>query len=348
LQVPAIVAAGGGRAAKAVYGDNKAHLEVAGRSLVGHAVAALQRVPEVSEVWVVGDAARLEATLTRELAGELRKPLTVVPEFRNLLENAWETYRRLLPDAGPGGRDPRPDERENLVLFLSSDLPLATAQEISAFIKEGAAQEVDYSLGLVSEESMQPFYPEAGGSGKDDKPGIEMAYFNLREGRVRQSNLHLVRPPKLGKRHHIEELYEHRYQKQLGNALALGWRIFWDEGGGMRVLFYFTLMHLAGAFDRRNWRWLADRFRNWVTIERVERALGALLAARLRVVSTEGGGCAVDVDNERDFDVMKERYDDWHARQEAAVLALYGTALLPERATEFEIGRWQGGEEEPT
>ncbi|MCP5059670.1 MAG: NTP transferase domain-containing protein [bacterium] len=346
--MPAIVAAGGGRAAKAVYGDNKAHLELAGRSLVGHAVAALQRVPEVSEVWVVGDAARLEATLTRELAGELCKPLTVVPEFRNLLENAWETYRRLLPGAGPAGRDPTPDERENLVLFLSSDVPLATPQEISAFIKEGAAQEVDYSLGLVSEESMQPFYPEVGSPGEAGKPGIEMAYFNLREGRMRQSNLHLARPPKLGKRQHIEELYEHRYQKQLGNALALAWRIFWDEGGGLRVLFYYSLMHLAGVFDRRRWRWLADRFRNWVTIERVERALGALLKARIRVVITEGGGCAVDVDNERDFDVMQERWDDWHARQQKTVEALYGTALLPERATEFEVRRWQGGGEDST
>lgn len=335
MQVPAIVAAGGGRAAKAVYGENKAHLELAGRSLVGHAVAALQRVPEVSEVWVVGDAARLEEALTRELAGELRKPLTVVPEFRNLLENAWETYRRLLPGAGPAGRDPTPDERENLVLFLSSDLPLATPQEISAFIKEGAAQGVDYSLGLVSEESMQPFYPEPG------KPGIEMAYFNLREGRVRQSNLHLAKPAKLGKRQPIEELYEHRYQKQLGNALALAWRIFWDEGGGLRVLFYYSLMHLAGVFDRHRWRWLADRFRNWVTIERVERALGALLKARLRVVITEGGGCALDVDNERDFEVIQERYDDWHARQQAVVTALYGKPLLPERTTDIEIRRLQ-------
>ena len=335
--MPAIVAAGGGRASKAVYGDNKAYLELAGRSLVGHAVAVLQQVPEVSEVWVVGDRDRLEATLARELDGELTKPLTVVPEFRNLLENAWETYRRLLPGAGPAGRDPTPEERDKLVLFLSSDIPMATPQEISAFIVQGAAQDVDYSLGLVSEESMQPFYPTEG------KPGIEMACFNLAEGRVRQSNLHLVRPPKLGKRNHIEEMYEHRYQKKLGNALALAWRIFWDEGGGLRVVFYYALMHLAGAFDRHRWRWLADRFRSWVTIDRVERSLGALLAARVRFVITEGGGCAVDVDNERDFDVMKERYDDWHALQLEAVVARYGRAELPERVPEATIRRWPDG-----
>lgn len=336
--MPAIVAAGGGRASKAVYRDNKAYLELAGRSLVGHVVAVLQRVPEVSEVWVVGDGARLEATLGRELAGELTKPLTVVPEFRNLLENVWETYRRLLPGAGPGGRDPTPEEREKLVLFLSSDIPMATPQEISAFIRQGAAQDVDYSLGLVSEESMQPFYPT------QDKPGIEMAYFNLCEGRVRQSNMHLVRPPKLGKRHPIEEMYEHRYQKKLGNALALAWRIFWDDVGGLRMVFFYALMHLAGAFDRNGWRWLADRFRSWVTFGRVERSLSALLAGSVRFVVTEGGGCALDVDNERDFDVMKERYDDWHALQLEAVVARYGGAELPERASEIAIERWPDGE----
>ena len=51
--------------------------------LVAHVVATLQRVPEVSEVWVVGDAARLAATL-EPLRPELCKPLHVVPQFRNL------------------------------------------------------------------------------------------------------------------------------------------------------------------------------------------------------------------------------------------------------------------------
>ncbi len=332
-QVPAIVAAGDGRAAKAVYGGNKAYLELGGMSLVSHAVAVLQRVPEVSEVWVVGNAERLEEIFRRELEGQLVKPLAVVPQFRNLLENVWETYRRLLPGAGPAGRDPTPEEAEQLVLFLSSDIPMASSQEISAFIQQSIAQDVDYSLGLVTEESMAPFYPTA------DAPGIEMAYFNLREGRVRQSNLHLVRPPKLGKRNYIEEMYEHRYQKQLGNALALAWRIFWDEGGGLRVLGYYGLMHLAGVFDRHRWRWLADRLRSWIALERVERAVGALLATRFRFVITEGGGCAVDVDNERDFDVMQERWDDWHARQEEAVRARYGPPALPEPRADLTVAR---------
>ena len=44
-QVPAIVAAGDRRAAKAVYGESKVYLELGGRPLVAHVVAMLQRVP---------------------------------------------------------------------------------------------------------------------------------------------------------------------------------------------------------------------------------------------------------------------------------------------------------------
>ena len=50
--------AGDRGAAKAVRGENKVFLEVGGLPLVAHVVLALQDVPEVSAVWVVGDAER--------------------------------------------------------------------------------------------------------------------------------------------------------------------------------------------------------------------------------------------------------------------------------------------------
>ena len=56
---------------------------------------------------------------------------------------------------------------------------------------------------------MRAFYPEAPGKG-----GIHMAYFNLREGRFRQSNLHLIRPGRVLNRCYVEEMYEHRHQRE--------------------------------------------------------------------------------------------------------------------------------------
>ena len=175
MGVPAVVAAGERRAAKAVHGESKPYLVLAGRTLVEHVVAMLQRVPEVSEVWVVGNAERLEAVLgTAAFRGELAKPLHVVPQFRNLYENAWETYRRLLPGAGPDGRDPGPDDADQPVLYLSADLPFATPQEVSAFVQQGTTAGCDYALGLSTEDAMSDFYPES-----PDGPGIHMAYFSI-------------------------------------------------------------------------------------------------------------------------------------------------------------------------
>ena len=323
-RVPAIVAAGDAKAARAVYGESKAYLEVGGRTLIARVVSVLQRVPEVSEVWVVGNAERLEKALDEELLRrELAKPLWIVPQYRNLYENAWYTYRRLLPGAGAEGRDPTPEEAELPVLYLSTDLPFATPQELSEFVRKSLAAHVDYALGLVTEHELEAFYP------KDGEPGITMAYFNLREGRFRQSNLHLVKPAKLGKRHHIEDMYEHRYQRQLGQALGLAWRILSDQGGGLRVLFYYGLMHVAGVLDRRGMRRLADGVRRLIAIGRVERACGALLQASFRFVVTGIGGCALDVDNEHDLDVARQRFADWTRELARAAEAQQGPLPLP-------------------
>ena len=55
--------------------------------------------------------------------------------------------------AGSEGRDPNPEEAERPVLFLSADLPFATPQEISEFIRRGAALDCDYAVGLVTEKT---------------------------------------------------------------------------------------------------------------------------------------------------------------------------------------------------
>ncbi len=328
MQVPAVVAAGDRGAAKAIHGESKAYLAVGERTLVADIVAVLQRVPEVSEVWVVGDAARLTDALGGEsLRRELVKPLTVIPQFRNLYENTWEAYRRALPGAGPEGRDPTGTaDRELPVLYLSADLPFATAQEISAFVRQSLAAGGDYALGLVTEEAMQGFYPEAG------QPGIRMAYFNLRQGRVRQSNLHLVKPAKLGHRHYIEEMYRHRYQRELGHVLALAWRLMTSEGGGFAVLASFALMHLAGLLDRHGFRRSADRLRARLDLGRIAGYCGRLLATDFRFIVTEAGGCAVDIDNEEDLETARRRYAEWRARQEERAQRIYGPLPLPPRA----------------
>jgi GTP:adenosylcobinamide-phosphate guanylyltransferase len=325
VSISAIVTAGDGPASKYVYGDNKVYLEVAGRALIARVVEVLQRVPEVSDVWVVGNAERLGELFSREeRQAEIHKPLHIVPQFRNLYENAWQTFRRLLPGAGIDGRDPKGDEIDRAVLYISGDLAFATPQEISEFLRRGSALDCDYAVGLVPEEATAEFHPSATG-----EPGIQIAYFNLREGRFRQSNLHLAKPARILNRHYIEDMYEHRYQKEFGHIAGLAWTILRSEHGGLQILFLYLLIHLASVANRRGFQRIADFFRRFVSMGAVERAVSSLLRADFRFVNTEAGGCAVDIDKESEFDVAELCFDEWSAAQAKKAERLYGPPALP-------------------
>lgn len=324
MGIPAVVAAGDRGAAKTIHGESKVFLRLAGRPLVVHTVLALQAVPEISEVWVVGDAERLGAALAEpDVRARLRKPIRVQEQFGNLYENAWETYRRLLPGAGPAGRDPSDAELDLRVLYLSADLPFATPQEVSQFIQRAQALDCDYALGLVPEDAMDDFLPAPAGG-----PGIQVATFDLREGRVRQNNLHLVAPARLRNRHYIQDMYEHRHQRELRQMLGVAWRLLRNERGGLAVLWYFLLMHLAMQADVHGWRRLADRIRRLIPIARIERGVSDLLGTRFRFVLTDVGGCAIDIDLDEQLEAAEARYEEWRAGQARRAERLVGPLPL--------------------
>lgn len=305
-------------------GESKVYLDVDDRPLVLHVVLALQAVPEVDAVWVVGNAARLAEVFSEPVVAQFAKPLHILGQFRNLFENCWESYRRALPDAPPEGRNPVGADADFQVLYLSADLPFATPQEISDFIRKGQALGADYALGLVPSESLEGFLPAVPGG-----IGIEVAFFNMREGRLRQSNLHLAKPGRMGARELIEEMYEHRHQRRIWNMLALGYKIFASDGGGLRIAFFYGLIHLGGLADRFGWRRIAAGFRRVNTLARTEDAISRLLKTKYRFVLTDVGGCAIDVDTEVEYDAVRARFHEWKEAQHARAVKLHGEFLLP-------------------
>ncbi len=323
---PAIVTAGDTRAAKAIHGESKVFLEVAGMPLVAHVVESLQAVPEISEVWVVGNRSRLEQVLRAPaFEKKLRKPLFLIEQRRNLMENCWEGFRCFLARDPDAGRDPVGDEVDQSVLYVSGDLPFAMPEELSEFIRRSEEIDCDYALGLVTEASLAGFLPAGPGG-----TGIEVAYFNLREGRVRQSNLHFARPARLGNRDRIEEMYEHRHQRKFWNMAILAWRLFWSRAAGPQIVWFYLLMHLGGLADRWHMRAVADFLRRFVTIEINERVVSRVLDTRFRFVITEAGGCGIDIDTEEELAAVREHYTRWYAEQRQRASELYG--LLGEGA----------------
>ena len=320
MGVPAIVTAGDSRAAKAVYGQSKVYLEIDGLALVAHVVRTLQDCPEVDAVWVVGDTTRLEAALGCEkLKKSLRKPLHIVPQQRDLISNAWETYRRVLSGDVLEGRDPRPDELDTEVFLLSGDIPLATAQEFSSFVQQAQAMNIDYALGLCPADSLDVFRAT-----EPDETGVSVAYFNTWDGRFRQNNLHYARPGRIGRLDRIEEMYELRHQRRFWNMFTLAIRLLASRVGGFKIAVIYGMMHAAGIADRNGYARLARLLARAVTLEVNRSTISKILDTRFAFVITESGGCGLDIDTEEEYDAIRERFEEWSTALRTRSEALYG------------------------
>jgi len=305
MRIQAILLAGDGGASKAVRGTSKAFVEIAGKPMVVHVLETLLHTPEISEVFAIGDALGLEKAFAEHgcvaLSAARGCALHVVPQARTLYENVWNAFLRSLPTAEP---DP-----EHAVLVVPSDIPLLVPAEISEFLSKAEKLDADYVIGLTPEEALEPYRPHG------SEPGIEMAYFNLREGRFRQNNLHCVRPLKMGNRHYVQDMYENRYQKEWGNMLRLAWRVLTRELRNLWVLGFYLVMHVAGVLQRRGHRRLSDFVRRFAALPTVERGMSDLLRTRVLCVTTGLGGAALDIDNAEDLEVAERMFGRWKREQ---------------------------------
>jgi hypothetical protein len=266
---------------------------------------ALLHTPEVSEVFATGDTLKLEKAFAEHgcvaLSAARGCPLHLVPQASTLYENIWNSFLRSLP---PGEPDP-----EHAVLVVPSDIPLVVPEEIREFLSKAAKLDADYVIGLTPEEALEPYRPRGG------EPGIEMAYFNLREGRLRQNNLHCVRPLKMRNRHYVQDMYENRYQKEWGNMLRLAWRVLSRELRNLWVLGFYLVMHVAGVLQRRGYHRLSDRVRRFAALPTVERGMSDLLQTRVMCATTALGGAALDIDNAEDLEVAQRMFGRWKREQ---------------------------------
>jgi len=305
MPIQAILMAGDRGASRAIRGRSKAFVEVAGKPMVVHVLESLLHTPEVSEIYVVGNPLRLEREIAEygclQLAAARGRPVHVVPQRESLYANVWHTFLRTLR---PGPRDDA-----HAVLVVPADIPLVMPEELSQFVSRAEACGGDYVVGLSPESALAPFAP------RDGAPGIEMAYFNLREGRFRQNNLHYVRALRFGNRHYVEDMYENRYQKELSSQLALAWRVLRKEWRNLWVLGCYLGIHVAGVLHRRGYLKASDRVRSWVPLATIHRASSALLRTRFETVTTELGGAAIDIDNEADLEVAEKMLERWKAMQ---------------------------------
>jgi hypothetical protein len=309
-----IITVGDRYASRPVLGDNKAFLPIAEIPVLHYVLSAVERARCTARIFVVGDKARLERVLAlpstpyRGLC-----PVVLLEQGETLYDNVWTAFLHSLPDYTPG-MDWRPYTEtaalDKAVLVMSGDIPLATPFEIDEFVDGCDLSLYDYCLGLTSAATLRAYYPQP------HRPGIEMAYFTLRDLQARHNNLHLVKPFRLGNRHYIQKIYNVRYQREWRNVVRLCLELSRVREVSPRLLWAFLCLHVARTAMQYGWQraWLFRPF--FLELSMVASLLSQLLRTRFTMVMTRYGGCTLDVDNAEHYEAICTNFDRWIAHQE--------------------------------
>ena len=350
-KVNAILLAGDRRASIKVRDDNKAFLPLKGEPLLVHILRALQQSRHVQDIIVIGPSDRLSEmlqTYADRLAGD--GEIRVIEQRENMIENfkigyvaalglpettaftdLRETKHKKASAGSPRSRisatesgslhcragaetPPSKEQRTTWAntpaLVVPCDIPLLTPWEVDEFITQSNMHDYDYSIGITSEKVLSYYHPT------EEKPGIQMIYFHLREDLWRQNNLHLAKPLKFAHLETIEKMYEWRYQTHLLNVLRMMFALLRVSGRFITALRIFILLQLSLYYDRHGHPNLSDRIRTYAPLETFQRGISNILGARTQLTYTHLGGAALDVDHDENLDAMKIRYDDWMEHQQ--------------------------------
>ncbi len=286
-----------------IKGQNKAFLEVGGEVLVRRVVNALLGASNIGKVFVVGPHDRLSAVL-----GGLPDEVIIVEQSGGMVSNAWAA---TCASEAHYRQEHGSDNPLRPLLFISCDLPIISAAAVEDFVarcaNEDSKSEVEYAMlaGVAEEASLKSFYAE------DGKDGIRRPYVNFRESRLRLANIYVGRPRTLGNQQFLEIGFAHRKAEKLKNVIILVWK-FLGQSGGWRAAWFTLRLQLTLVVSKnqgRLYRWL----RQFNKTADAERCCGDVLGGGIRTVITPYGGLSLDVDDEEDYRVLSQRFEEWSA-----------------------------------
>ncbi|MFC1689912.1 nucleotidyltransferase family protein [Pseudomonadota bacterium] len=284
-----------------IKGQNKAFLKVGGKILVNRVVKALEDALTIGKIYIVGPGDRLREAL-EGLTGEIN----IVEQSGDLLANAWGAIRaseeRHRQEHGV-------DDPLRPLLFISCDLPLISSEAVDDFVArcalEDSRAETRYAMlsGVAEEASLCQFY----GAGGHD--GIQRPYVNFSDCRVRLANIYVGRPRTLENQQFLETGFAHRKAEKLKNVVILVWK-FLGQHGGWRAAWITLRLQLTLALSKKQGR-LYHWLRRYNKTEDAEKSCGDVLGGGVKMVITPYGGLSLDIDNEEDYQVLSERYEEW-------------------------------------
>ena len=298
----AVVLAGAGKASRLVFGENKAFLLIENRPILNWVMDALCSCQHIEQVAVVGPLERLE----KLLSAYSRARILIIDQDKSLYENASRAIYQLF---GITKEDElKPQDYDKPVLVLSSDIPLLTSTEVEYFIKHAPLDKYDFIYGVASEATLSKFYPTK------SKPGIKPACFHTDKFSGRICNLVLVKPFRLKNRWLLDQVYSLRYQKRLFNILISLLKIIRLFKPGL--IWNYILIQLGLQAERLGWKNLSKKAGKKVKLNILLEQISQLLGLRFGIFELPFGGSALDIDNERDYLVFCQRFNEWKNEQE--------------------------------
>ena len=299
---------------KLISGLNKAFLPLGRQVCLDYVLEALSLARRVDRVFVVGPEEELRRRVPPERWGH-----RIVPEAGRMLDNAWKAFRAaedLRPDLTSPEREDRPH------LFLTSDIPLAVPEAIDDFVERCFAREaeigemVDFFTGLADEVALAPFYP------RPPRRGIRRPYMELKCRRLRLANIYLARPRRIRNLEILQQGFSARKLTQWKSVARLA-AAFLKNTGGVRGACHVACFQAASVLERGRMTWLTTLVRKSLHLPVVERTASMILGCRFAAVVIPYGGLSLDIDDETDYEIIRENFIAWREHQRT---------LLPETA----------------
>lgn len=284
--------------------NNKAFLTIGNRSILQIMMNELREVAEIDRLLLVGPKRRLEEHLNAEYLGDYPKPVCILEQKNDLVENILAVF-----DAT---REGQPEDR--YVLILPSDIPLLIAEELRCFINRCDMGRYDYVAGITTEEALSRFYPCQG------KAGVVMNYFYCNGRGYRINNMHMVRPSRMMGLKYIRRMYAMRYQKEWINIVKMFFNLVLVLMRSPRAILFYLGVQLVLPLRRLPWKKPAQLLEKRLQIPPLEKHISRILYTRFKIVVTPHGGSTIDVDNESDYQAIRRRFEEWVALQKALKL----------------------------
>lgn len=262
---------------------NKCLLEVGGRPLVSHVLAAIKSSPLVGNIYLVGHVAELSDTLDEDML----EGVFTVEQGSNLVENVTIGYTAKLKE----NTDP-------YVIILSGDMPFLTSTEVERFISRSGYRNFGCVVGFSSKSSLVPF----------EAYSIKLGCIYFRQFTGRIANMLIADPSSATNLEYLRKLYKLRYQKRFKNYVKLVQMLLESDLDKFALMKLSFLAQLGLRLDNWGLRGLARLVGRFSDVGVFERNITRIFGTRFHAFCMEDSFGALDVDSVNELEVYRRNF----------------------------------------